>query len=104
MLSSGRYADAIRIYQEALRFDSEMAGLHNNLATAFLGSNDLTRAEQHYQQAVQLDPTVFPALFNLGRVLAATGRKEDARAALQRALQLRPAEPRALEAMRQLGN
>lgn len=38
------------------------------------------------------------------RVYAATGRKDGARTALRRALQLRPADPRALEAMQQLGS
>ena len=90
-LRSGRYPQAIEHYRAALVQAPEMAALHSNLATALMANNDLGQAEQHYLQATKLDPTIFQAWFNLGRVLAATGRVEPARAALQRALRLRPA-------------
>jgi len=104
LLRDGRISQAITLYDQALQLAPQLAPLHNNLATACLAGGALDRAEYHFRRTIAIDPTFFQAWFNLGRVLAATGRKTDARAALQRAQALRPADPRTQEALRQLGH
>ena len=101
-LNQGRYQDAAATLAEAARYLPKMAALHSNLATAYLGLNQLGLAEQHYQLAVRNDPRLFQAWFNLGRVQAATGRAEAARSALERAQQLNPRDPRVQQALQQL--
>jgi thioredoxin-like negative regulator of GroEL len=69
-----------------------------------MANNDLGQAAPHYRQATKLDPTTSQASLNLGRVLAATGRGEPARAALQRTLRLRSTDARTQAALQQLAN
>ncbi len=102
LLRAGRAAEAADALEEAVRLRPQLASLHTNLATAFLAGNELGRAEQHYRLALERNQGVFQAWFNLGRILAATNRRDDARAALLRAQQLRPADARVAEALRQL--
>ncbi|MCK5940617.1 MAG: tetratricopeptide repeat protein [Planctomycetes bacterium] len=102
LLRTGRYDDAARMLGEAARRQPGSAAVHGNLATAYLALNQLPLAERHYRLAIQRDPQQFQAWFNLGRILAATGRSDDARAALERARALRPADVRVQQALQQL--
>ena len=101
---SGRTAVAIPMFEAALRWSPGLPALHNNLATACFAENRLERAERHYLRTLQLDDQHFGAWFNLGRVLIAMGRKDDARKALLRAGRLRPGEAAVEAALRSLGN
>lgn len=103
LLRQERYPEAIALFDEALRLSPNMAPLHNNLALGCMAVGQLDRAEQHYRRTVAIDPTFFQAWFNLGRVLAATGRVADARDALLRAQALRPDDARTQQALQQLG-
>lgn len=99
LLRGGRADEAIPLYQAAIAQSPAKAALHNNLATAFLATNQLASAEQHFRTTLTLDATFFQAWFQLGRVLAATGRTAEAREALQHANALRPGDPRVQEAL-----
>jgi cytochrome c-type biogenesis protein CcmH/NrfG len=57
----------------------------------------------HYERAVALQPDHFGAWRNLGRTLAALGERAAARAALARALQLRPGDAEAERELDALG-
>lgn len=103
LLRSGRPLPAIELYETALRLAPDLAALHNNLATACMAAGQLDRAEHHFRRTVALDPSFFQAWLNLGRVLGSTGRNGEARAALLRAKELRPDDPRTQEALQQLG-
>lgn len=104
LLRSGRALPAIALYDTALLSNPDMPALHNNLATACMAAGQLDRAEHHFRRTVALDQSFFQAWLNLGRVLASTGRSEEARDALLRAKELRPDDPRAQQALQQLGN
>lgn len=100
---SGRTGQAIELFEAALVAHPNLAPLHNNLATAYFALGRHDRAEGHYRRALDLDATQFGAWFNLGRVLAEVGRKDEARTALQRALALRPGDAAAAKALAELG-
>jgi len=102
LLQQGRYDEAIRQYQEALKLKPDLAEAHANWGLALKGKGNLDGAILEYIAALQLDPTLADAHYNLGAALAATGRPADAVKAFRRALELRPDfEParRALEAL-----
>jgi len=101
-LRGGRYQEAAQTLAEAAKHLPEMAALHSNLATAYLGLNQLPLAEHHYQLAIERAPAMFQAWFNLGRIQAATGRTTPARRSLQRAQALRPQDGRVRQALQQL--
>ena len=54
-------------FQEALRRNPGVAGAHNNLAILYAERGDLSRAAEHFQRAVDLDPTLSGARINLER-------------------------------------
>lgn len=99
---SGRTGPAIALFEKALEASPGLAPVHNNLATAYFAEGRLDRAERHYRRAVALDEGYFGAWFNLGRVLAGLGRKQEARVALLKARELRPGLPEVEQALRGL--
>lgn len=94
LLVTNRVAEAIPLYEEALRRDARQAPVHNNLGIAYASLQRFDVAEPHLRAAAAQDPSLFTAWFYLGSVLAATGRADEAKAALQRADALRPGDAR----------
>lgn len=54
---------------------------------------DLSRAEEAYRKALSIDPGLWEAANNLGALLGRTGRTEEARLVLEKALAANPNEP-----------
>lgn len=102
LFALGRAAEAIPHYEAALRSDDRQAAVHNNLGIALVSTQRLELAEPHLRAAASLEPTLFTAWFYLGAVYAASGRPEEARAALQKADLLRPGDARVKEALARL--
>ena len=70
------------------------AEAHYNLANAFEDIPDYDKALEQYQQAINIDPTFYPAYNNLARLYIM--RRQDYAAALRlldRAMSLHPQEP-----------
>lgn len=103
LVASNRASDAITLYRRQLPHHGGSAPLHTNLATAYLAIGQLDLAEQFYRTALAIDDEMFPAWLNLGRVLAHTKRSSEARSAFERALAIRPGNPRVLQLVQQLG-
>jgi Flp pilus assembly protein TadD len=99
---AGRTEAAIARFEQALATHPNMPALHQNLATACFTLDRLALAETHYRRALELDPRYFNAQFGLGRVLAKVGKRDEARAALQRAEALRPGDAAVAQALREL--
>ncbi|MFO1077216.1 MAG: tetratricopeptide repeat protein [Planctomycetota bacterium] len=99
----GDPARAIGLLEAAAAANPGVASLHNNLATAYFAVDDLPAAERNYRLAVQLDDRHFGAWFNLGRVLAALGRRDEASDALRHASALRPGDRGVEDELRALG-
>jgi Flp pilus assembly protein TadD len=99
---AGRTEAAIAHFEQALATHPNMPVLHHNLAIACFALDRLGFAETHFRRALELEPRYFSAQFGLGRVLAKAGKKDEARAALQRAETLRPGDAAVAQALRDL--
>ncbi|HEV2695061.1 MAG TPA: tetratricopeptide repeat protein [Verrucomicrobiae bacterium] len=103
---SGRVEEALKQYEEALRFDPyslvQVAGGEKHLLAVQVEllrgqaaemNGDPKNAMAHYRQALQLDPESITAHNNLGNLLAAAGQPEAALVEYQAAVQLQPDQP-----------
>jgi Tfp pilus assembly protein PilF len=98
---TGAYAEAITLYESALRADSKLAVVHHLIADAMLKQNaDARNIETHLRQSVEMDPTFTPARLSLGKLFMRAQRWNDAVAELEQVIKLDPAVP---EAYYQLG-
>ena len=78
-VSNGKPQDALKEYDEALRYDPDLAEAHMGKGVVLeLGFNKLDEAEAEYRKAIQLKPGLAEAHNNLGQLLARTGRLEEA--------------------------
>jgi tetratricopeptide (TPR) repeat protein len=99
LLQQGRYDEAIRQYDEALREKPDLAEAHVNRGIALKAKGDPAGAVAEYLKALEIDPALPDAHYNLGVALAAQGRPDRAAQALLRALELRPGFAPAEEAL-----
>src|SRR5690349_17560588 len=98
---TGAYAEAISLYESALRADPKLAVVHHLIADSMLKQNGDARAiETHLQQAVEMDPTFTPARLSLGKLFMRAQRWADAVSELEQVVKLDPSVP---EAYYQLG-
>ena len=78
-VSNGKPQDALKEYDEALRYDPDLAEAHMGKGVVLeLGFDKLDDAEAEYRKAIQLKPGLAEAHNNLGQLLARTGRLEEA--------------------------
>jgi len=76
---NGKPQDALKEYDEALRYDPDLAEAHMGKGVVLeLGFNKLDEAEAEYRKAILLKPGLAEAHNNLGQLLARTGRLEEA--------------------------
>ena len=87
---SGKPAEAIANYQNALKIDPENAVAHFNLGSLFGMRGDVEQSRAHLEKAVRYDPDYAEAYSNLGNVFLMQGNIEDAKANYQKALELNP--------------
>ncbi len=83
--------ESISSYQEALHIDDDgrfAADAETNLAYALWESGDVSRALEHAERAVELDPRSSQAWYNRGFFLLERGLAEDALNALDNAIRL----------------
>jgi tetratricopeptide (TPR) repeat protein len=98
---TGAYAEAITLYESALRGDSKLAVVHHLIADAMLKQNgDASIVEKHLRQAVTMDPTFTPARLSLGKLFMRAQRWSEAVVELEQVVKLDPNVP---EAYYQLG-
>ncbi len=93
---SGRMADALRMFQQALRIDSTSGLSHQNIATLHLRSGNLAAAEAAFTRALAIDASLAGAHTGLGVVLAQRNRLPEALNAWRKAVSLDPSEFNAL--------
>ena len=85
-----RYADAARLYEQALRLKPDDADSHNNYGAAIAELGRLAEAISHYQEALRLRPQFADAYYNLGNALRLSNRNAEAASSYAHALRLRP--------------
>jgi len=78
--------DAISVATEGLAINDSDAQLHNLLGWALVENNDLVRAEEELNRAIELDPELAAAYLNLGALYEKKNDTSKAREVYQRAL------------------
>ncbi len=77
-LQAGRRADALREFDEALRFEERHPNAHLGRGIAYQYFGKLPDAERDYRRALELQPALPDAHNALGQLLALSGRQEEA--------------------------
>jgi len=98
---TGSYAEAIQLYESALRNDSKLVVIHHLIADAMLKTNaDPGLIEKHLRQSIEMDPTFTPARLALAKLFMRSNKWAAAIAELEQAVKL---DPNLNEAYYQLG-
>jgi len=98
----GRIEDAERELERVLKFDLFDNSTRLRLAELFAANSDLENAKRLFVQAKLLSPDEPEVYEREGRSLLQAGRREDALAAFERALSLRPQNPALKEIVRSM--
>ena len=86
----GRDAEALLLYDEAIRFSPGLPEVHYNAGISLQRMGRFAEAAGRYRAALSLDPDLAPARDNLGIVLAMQGMFREAIAEGRRAIELDP--------------
>ncbi len=86
----GRLDDAVRHYQDAIRFDPTYVAAHTNLGPILAQQGRTDEAIAHYATALSLTPDLAEAHNNLGMLLGEQGRIADAIPHFEEAVRLKP--------------
>ena len=70
--SKGKYADAIRIYENVIKKEGESSAIYYNLGNAYYRNNAIGKAILNYERALRIDPTDKDTKANLEFVLTKT--------------------------------
>jgi Flp pilus assembly protein TadD len=98
----GAVDSAIAFYEAALAERPAFERARWNLAVAHERRGDAHAAAREYAAIAAADPTHFESRLRLGELLAAAGRRDEARRPIEEALALRPGEATALRALGRL--
>ena len=71
--SNQNYGRAIELINDAILLNPKEADYHMNLSSAYLGLKQTALAKSHLKIAMQLNPNMSQAHYNLGNVLFAEG-------------------------------
>ncbi len=86
----GRFDEAIREFQTALKLEPNQARVHNNLALIYASQGKLDDAIKEYQIALTINPKDAVVHYNLGILFARMQRLDDAVREFQITLSLNP--------------
>ncbi len=102
MYRQGRPGEAAMLYEEAFAIQAPDARQLAELGHIYAGQGLLLYAEQLFRMALQQDPGLAGAWFNLGVVLAKRGEFSAARQAAQQAQRLEPGFTQAAELVKNI--
>lgn len=86
-----RRSEAIEVYQQGLGLKPNSADLYNNIGYALFTENP-AQAIAVYHRAIELDPTLIKAHYNLGKALQVIGEHEWAVKCFEEVIQLKQEE------------
>lgn len=89
----GRYAEAEKTYEEALRINPRHTGAWLNKGIASFRLNFYERALSSFEEVIKLDPKYIAAYYNKGTALYALGRKAQADEVFDAGLKLASLDP-----------
>jgi tetratricopeptide (TPR) repeat protein len=102
----GRYADAISEYRKAIEKNPAAVNLHFRLARALLmeshSPDAMSEAHREFEAELKLNPNDAVAEYEIGQILLAENKTQEAAPRLERALALSPDFPEALLAVARL--
>jgi tetratricopeptide (TPR) repeat protein len=100
---AGRFQDAVRWYEDALRIDQRNADVSTDLGIAYYYTNQPDRALEQFDRSLAINPNHSKTLLNIG-VVRAFGKQdlEGAAKAWQRVVDLAPDTPEARAARQAL--
>jgi len=90
LVATGRAAEAVPLYENALSADPESHESHNNLGVALLELGRVDEAIGHLRKALELRPEYADACNNLGITFFRTGKIEEALANFRQAIERYP--------------
>ncbi|MFZ3060251.1 MAG: tetratricopeptide repeat protein [Candidatus Methanoperedens sp.] len=86
----GKYEEAIKELNEALRLNPDYIEVHNNLGVTYDRMGKPEEAVNELKEALKLNPDYTEAHCNLGNIYACSGRYEEAARELHEALRINP--------------
>ena len=95
----GRFPEAEREYQEALRLAPDTPGIQLALGELYSGASQWAKAEQSFRAEAKIRPGDAQTAYGLGSALLQQGKVHDALLELERADRLRPEMPETLYAL-----
>jgi tetratricopeptide (TPR) repeat protein len=103
-LAQGRFDEAIKEFDEALKANQNNAQIYNDLGVAWLEKGDFNRSLENFNKALQLDPHLNEALFNRALTYEKQSRSEAAKADWSEYLKRDSSSPWAAEARQHLSH
>lgn len=92
---AGKHAQAIKMFEKALKVDPVFADARNDLAVELVVVGDTVRAADELQKLIQLDPRFVMAYTNLGVLLCNDKKFSDAELTVRSALKMDPSSTKA---------
>jgi tetratricopeptide (TPR) repeat protein len=89
-VGQGRYAEALKVYQELHRMDPRDVHTLVNLASASFHTGDPAAAKKALDEALKIDPNAAPVLIDVGNYYVKQDRAAEAQAWFKRAAQADP--------------
>ncbi len=102
LLDQQRFQDALPHFQGALEVNGRLAGSALNAGVCQMRLGKPDEAVRLFRRATAINPDRFDAWFNLSVALLRTGNQPGAVSALEKALELRPRDPRLQQRLREL--
>jgi tetratricopeptide (TPR) repeat protein len=87
------YAQALKEFQDAVKLQPNIEGLHSQMGTAYAGLGTTDKAVAEYQKELESHPDDFDANYSLGRLYRLSDNMEASRKYLAKAESLRPGNP-----------
>ena len=91
-----KYDQAIPYFEKCLSADTESAGSCDALATIYIATGDLARAEGYLRKALEINPRLSNVHYRIGWIAEKQGRPQDAEAGYLNELQVTPQHFKAL--------
>jgi tetratricopeptide (TPR) repeat protein len=85
---------AISSYQEAIRLNSKYALAYNAIGVVYASQDRWQEAITEYRKSLEINPDYGDALTNLGQALWQTNKRDEAKATLEKALNIFKAQSR----------
>lgn len=100
LFRQGKHADAIQVFEQALKVDPDQTEIHDAVATAYFVVKQYDKAIEHFTRVTQLKPMDAKAYINLGAVF---NRKEEFQKAADILKKAMSRDGKAVEAYYNLG-